>query len=122
MNNLELFVGVDFDVKFGFCEADGTPIDVRSMTAYMQIKHKGNVYVEPTITPTDVYLDVSQHLTTNHADGENGVILLNIPATDTKGLAPIRDGIYDLKLRTVAGNVYLVASGSLSVIGTVTDI
>ena len=111
---LEILSGVDYDVTFYWNDSMGMPINTSSFTAYMQIKEN--------IDSTIIFFDASPYLITTGEDTTNGAVRLNIPAIATVSLPKLLKGVFDIKLKSATGNVYLLIDGVAIVKKTVTAI
>lgn len=111
---LDIYTGVDFDITFYWNDAEAKPIDVTTFTAYMQIKER--------IDSLEIYFNASPYLYINGEDAINGAVRLNIPASATSNLQKLTNGVFDIKLKSQSGNIYMLLDGSVNIHKTITEI
>jgi hypothetical protein len=107
--NIDLYRGDDYSWEFRFTSA-GTVQDITGWTIYFTVKR----YI------TDADEDaIIQKIITTHTDPTNGISQVSLSHSETI-LFPVGSWLYDVQIKTVAGEIYTLFKGSFKVIQDVT--
>ena len=112
--NIDIQTGIDYDVTFTWNDANGMPIDTSTFTAYMQVRESP--------LSNNVFFDASPFLIANSDESINGAVRLKIPYFATQSLSALNQGVYDIKLKSNTGDVYLLIDGLVNIKKTITEI
>jgi hypothetical protein len=96
--------GATFSRTFVLTDDVGTPIDITSYIARMQIRS--------SIAAISTILDASTTGSYMTIDGPNGKVTLTVPATVTSTYTTI-DSVYDLEVQSPTGIVTRLLEGSI---------
>jgi hypothetical protein len=107
--NIDIYQGDDYSWGFEFT-ANDVPIDITGWSIYLTAKRN--------ITDPDSSA-VIQKIVTSHTDPVNGKSAMNLTHTETDAF-PEGILIYDIQIKTLAGEIHTIYKGQMKVSADVT--
>lgn len=109
--DIDAYKGVDIEVYLYWTDSNGNPIDVGSFSMFMQLREQ---YSNALLFDATPFVE-------NGSSPQTGLITIKIPATETKNFN-FTHAVFDILAKSVTENVYIVATGRMSVKNTITVI